>query len=183
MSSKPSPSDAPVSSVARNTETRPTTDEPTSNFSLSAAAVAGLGAGLVFLLLELLASALGAGTPIGPARATIKDVVDLTPGQYTTRGFISTLAIHFALSLAATAVLARLVHHWKTFIAIIIGGAFGGFLYTANVALTWTIAPDIAIGGKLALIANYIIFGAAAALIYKVLQHPDDREPADGTAY
>jgi len=174
-SAQASSSDVPVATIASNPETAETTTSPASNMmSLSSALVAGLGAGVVFLMLELLASSFGAGTPMGPARATIKDVIGLSPGQYTTGGLLGTLGVHFGLALLTTVVLARIVHAWKTYVAVILGGAFGGFLYTANVVLTWTIAAGVTIGGNLSLIANYVIFGATAAAIYKYWQHRND---------
>lgn len=163
-------SNVSAATIVSNPETARSRDR-SSHFHFSAALAAGLAAGVVFLLLELLASSFGAGTPIGPARATLKSFVGVAPGQFTTSSLLGTLAVHFGLSLLTTAILARLVHAWKTYVAAILGGAFGGFLYTANVVLTWTVSPDVTLGGNLAMIINYILFGATAALVYKYWQH------------
>ena len=162
--------DVPVATVASNPETvRPRSSDST--FDLPAALLAGLAAGVLFLLMELVASTLGAGTPMGPARATIKDLFGVAPGQFTTAGLLSTLGVHFALSLITAGFIGRLVHRFRTYIAVIFGGAFGGFLYTANVLLVWAGAPTVTIGGELAMIINYVVFGIAAAGAYKFWQH------------
>ena len=157
--------DVPGATVASNPETARPSETPSSRFIVSGALIAGLVAGGVFLLLEVLASSFGAGTPIGPARATVQNLFGVASGTF------STLTVHFGLALATTAVLGRVVHAWRTYVAVILGGAFGGFLYTANVVLLWASAPAVSIGGEMSLIVNYIVFGAVAAGIYKFWQH------------
>lgn len=162
--------DVPVATVASNPATaRPTTSPST--FHLSSALIAGLVAGTLFLLMEVVASWIGAGTPMGPARATVKDLFGIAPGQFTTTGLLSTLAVHFGLSLLTAGMIGRLIHRFRTYIAVILGGAFGGFLYTANVLIVWAGAPTVTIGGELAMIVNYVVFGMAAAAAYKAWQH------------
>lgn len=168
-----SATDVPVSSVSANPETAQseTTTGVDGNLNVRAVIEAGLVAGVVFLGLELFTSWLGASSPMGPARATLKGLFDVTAGQMSTSGLVGTLGIHFGLALATTLVLGRLIHHWRTYVALIFGAAFGGFLYTANVVLLWNAAPSVSLGGGLAIIANYAIFGGVAAAIYKARQH------------
>lgn len=171
--------DVPVSTVASNPKTA-RASSPDSTFSLSSALVAGLAAGVLFLLMEVAASTMGAGTPMGPARATIKDLFGAAPGQFTTTGLLGTLGVHFGLSLLTAGFIGRLVHRFRTYIAVILGGAVGGFLYTANVVLVWAGAPNVTIGGELAMIVNYVVFGAVAAGAYKFWQHRSEGEDVDG---
>jgi hypothetical protein len=168
-----STTDVPVSSVSANPETAKaeTTTGAEGNLNVRAVLEAGIVAGAVFLGLELFTSWLGASTPMGPARATVKGLFDVTAGQMSTSGLMGTLGVHFGLALTTTLVLGRLIHHWRTYVAMIFGGAFGGFLYTANVVLLWNVAPGVSLGGGLAIIANYALFGIVAAAIYKARQH------------
>ena len=161
------PADVPVASNPATARTR----SSDSTFDLPAALMAGLAAGVLFLLMEVIASTLGAGTPMGPARATIKDLFGVVPGQFTIGGLLGTLSVHFGLSLIAAGVIGRLVHRFRTYIAVILGGLFGGFLYTANVVLVWAGAPTVTIVGETAMIVNYVVFGVASAGVYKLRQH------------
>ena len=139
-------------------------------FGMRAMVEAGLAAGVVFLLLEVVASQFGAATPVGPARATIKSLLDVPTGQATSAGLAGTLTVHFGLALSTTFVLGVLVRRWKTYVATVFGLAYGGVLYTANVVLFAFTAPGPTIGSGLAIIVNYMLFGMVAAWVYKQRQ-------------
>lgn len=163
---------ASTSSTATETasETADTAGASPERITLRAVLEAGFVAGMVFLALEVLTGIAGASTPMGPARASIKGVFGVAPGQLTVGGTVGTLGVHFALALLTTLALGRMVHFWKTYVAVPIGLAFGGFLYTANVVLLSAVAPNATIGSGLGIIVNYALFGLVAAWIYKVRQ-------------
>jgi len=145
-------------------------DSARSRLSLRAVIEASLIAGAVFLVLEVVASAFGAASPMGPARASLKGLLGWTPGQLTAGQMAGTLAVHFGLALVTTLALGLLVHRLKTHIAVLAGFAFGGILYTANtVALGFFTPATLGIG--LAIIVNYLAYGALAGWIYKRRQH------------
>jgi hypothetical protein len=171
MSASADATDSPDIPIARAStgpasESAASTDDG-SPFRLRAALEAGVVAGIVFLLLEVVASQFGAATPVGPARATLKGLLGVPAGQATSAGLVGTLAVHFGLALATTIALAFLIRRWKTYVATIFGLAYGGVLYTANVVIFTFTAPGPTIGSGLAIIANYIVFGMIAAWVYK----------------
>jgi len=174
MSTPADATDSPNIPIARastgSVSESATSTDAGSSFRLRAALEAGAVAGTVFLLLEVIASQFGAATPLGPARATLKGLLDVPAGQATSAGLAGTLAVHFGLALATTIVLAFLIRRWKTYVATIFGLAYGGVLYTANVVIFTFTAPGPTIGSGLAIIINYIVFGMIAAWVYKQRQ-------------
>jgi hypothetical protein len=141
-----------------------------SSLDLRAVVAASLAAGALFLALELAASLVWDATPFGPARATLKSLFGFSADQITASGITGTLVVHFGLALLTTFVLALVVGRWKTYVAVPLGLAFGGFLYTANVLLLSFVAPAPFLTSDLTIIANYGLYGAASAWVYKARQ-------------
>lgn len=140
----------------------------TSRFSLLAGAEAGMLAGVVFLLLEYLSTVLlGADSPLGPARVTLRSILHLTPGTAAEPYLLAVLVVHFGLSVVTTQVLGgiiyRMVRHW----AITFGVLYGLLLYTINFFAFAFWLPGITAASDLFMFINYMIYGGLAAWLYR----------------
>jgi len=152
----------PTPSSPRN----PTVKRP--HFSLWASLEAGLLAGALFLLLESLSSWLvGAGSPMGPAKLTLRSILNLGPGAPTEPYVLTVLVVHFGLSLLTTAALGYLIHRVVRYWAVTLGVVYGLLLYGINFFLFAFWLPDITAATDLFMFTNYMIYGGGAAWIYQ----------------
>lgn len=142
-----------------------------------AAVLAGLVAGLVFLLFQLIATSIVLGESpwivlnqiaaivLGPAG--LVDSFALNPAA-----FILGLLIHFLFSILFTLLLAFIIHRWGLAVGIIGGALFGLALYGLNYyafarlfTLTWFSGMRSAY-----VILAHIVFGAVAGGVYEALE-------------
>ncbi|MFP4323912.1 MAG: hypothetical protein ACLFTK_15765 [Anaerolineales bacterium] len=145
------------------------------NVSWRAIPVAGLLAGTVFLLTNLLLSWLVFDIQPG---LFLRYVASLALGSdvLTTSGegaWIAGLGVHYALSLLFALVIAIVIHRWGLWVGIIGGGVLGLAIYAINL-YTMTLLFDwfFAINSTV-LAASHALFGAVAGGTYELFDHYD----------
>ncbi len=143
----------------------------------TAAVVAGIGAGAVLMVLELLwAATLG---DIGPWRISrMVAALVMGPGVLGSSDFslgLVTLALitHYAMGIASGLVIGVVIagFHYESSLGmmLVIGAAFGAVIYMVNFhAVSWIFPWFSELRGWGTLI-GHLVFGMAAALIYWTL--------------
>lgn len=139
----------------------------TSRIHLRAVLEAGLGAGVVFLLLEYITGLLGAATALGPATFTLQTALNVDPAASSSGLVAPALLLHFMLSLLTTGVLGVIVHRWTRQYALVAGALYGAFLYSGNVVLFTVFQPELGLLNDTLMLVNYALYGLTAAWIYK----------------
>lgn len=138
-----------------------------------AVTLAGLGAGALFLCLEVVtAYFFGTGTPFGPAHVTLHGLIGsqdvpqhLNPGLVLAGVFL-----HFSLSILLAFPLALMIHPWKTSTLVpVLGLLLGVVLYFLNFNLFSFAMPLLATVRDLSMLVHYMIFGLTTAWLYKRL--------------
>jgi len=125
-------------------------------------------AGLLFLLLEYLSTALlGAGSPMGPAQLTLHSILNLGSSTPTEPYWLTVLVVHFGLSLLTTFALGYLVHRVVRYWAVTLGVVYGLLLYAINFFVFAFWLPDITAATDLFMVVNYMIYGGTAAWLYQ----------------
>jgi hypothetical protein len=149
-----------------------------SGFRLRSAIVAGVLAGIVFMIVEMiLVSALG-GSPGWAVRSLAalvmgKDV--LTSPTVDVGMVVVALVIHFIRSIPSAIVVALIVHKRPLVQAVPLGALVGavlyGFIYVFYGAVgPWSQSPTQNASLSIAvLLTTYIVFGMSAAVFYKLL--------------
>lgn len=138
------------------------------HFSLRAGVEASMLAGALFLLLEYLSAVLlGADSPLGPARVTLRSMLNLGPDSATEPYLITVLFVHFGLSILTTCVLGYFIHRVVRYWAVTFGVVYGLLLYTINFFVFAFWLPDISAANDLFMFTNYMIYGGVAAWLYK----------------
>lgn len=141
----------------------------------SAAVKAGLIAGLVFLILEMLMVPMFlGGSPWGPPRmigaiALGRDVLP-PPGTFDLGVVIVAMIIHFILSVIFAAILAPLIGRMGMGAALALGALFGLGLYLVNFYGFTAIFPWFAMARNWVSIFSHIVFGILAAWTYKAFE-------------
>ncbi|MGH7477289.1 MAG: hypothetical protein ACRELD_13530 [Longimicrobiales bacterium] len=140
----------------------------------TAAIWAGIIAGAVFLMLELVMVPVFLGESAwGPPRmiAAIALGQDVLPPPATFDLVIVLVAmmIHFVLSVLYALVLAWFVSRLGTGAAVATGAAYGLALYVVNFYLFTTVFPWFAMARNWVSIVAHILFGVIAAWAYKRL--------------
>ena len=137
---------------------------------------AGLVAGTVFLLLNMILSPIllqldatviiryFASILMGPSALVTGDTVVLIVGILT----------HYALSILFTLVIAIVVHRWGLGVGIVGGAILGLSIYAINIyTLTLLFEWFFAINSPL-LLVSHVIFGAVAGGVYETLDNYDE---------
>lgn len=142
--------------------------------SLSAAVWAGLIAGLVFLVLEMvLVPVFGGGSPWGPPRmiAAIAMGPGVLPPPATFDLVIVLVAmlVHFVLAIVLGIVLAWLVKGRAQGVALAIGAVFGLVVYLVNFYGMTAVFPWFAMARNWISIFAHVVFGVVAAWSYLAL--------------
>ena len=132
---------------------------------------AGIAAGALFLLLEYLTTFLGATSPLGPANITFRQIINLSPTEPAQGYTAVVIVLHFGLALATTLVLATFIRRIRTYWAVTFGIVYGLLLYGINFFVFAIALPAITAASDGFMLANYMIYGGAAAWIYKVREH------------
>lgn len=146
------------------------------NVTWRAIPIAGLVAGTVFLLVNLV---------LMPAifqingLLVVRYIASLVLGSSVIDGtdagtLIVGLIIHYILSIVFALVIAIVIHRWGLVVGIIggalLGLAFYGInLYTMTVFFPWFFAIN-----NVLLIASHVLFGAVAGGIYELYDHYDE---------
>ncbi|MGU7780065.1 sodium:proline symporter [Burkholderia sp. PU8-34] len=139
---------------------------------------AAFGAAVVSTVVELLLWAIAGDDVIRnlirDARLTAAIVMGrrvlASPGGFDPLVMGVATVVHFSLSLAYTAVLAKVVRSMSLWAALVAGGAFGLVLYGINLHAFTAIFPwFIPVRGVITL-AAHLAFGITAAAIYRVVR-------------
>ena len=137
-----------------------------------AAILAGLAAGLVFLILEMVMVPLFlGGSPWAPPRmigAIImgRDVLP-PPGTFHGPAFLAATVVHFALSAIYGIVVGFMTHRTNIGTAVLVGLAFGLVLYFVNFYLFTEQFPWFANARNWVTIFSHIVFGGLVGWFYK----------------
>ena len=134
---------------------------------------AGIIAGLIFMMLEMIMVPLFMdGSPWGPPRmigaiALGKDVLP-PPATFDFVVVMVAVVVHLALSVIYAIILAWIISVAKTsfWVSILIGAVFGFVLYLVNFYLLTGIFPWFANARNWVSVFTHIIFGIGAAWAY-----------------
>ncbi len=159
----------------------------TRNLDWKAAAWAGIIAGAVFLLLEMvLVGTVGGGSPWGPPRMMAAMVMGEgvlpPPGTFDLGIVMVAMLIHFPLAIVFGFILGWGISRWKLGLAasIVVGTVFGLLLYFVNFYGLTAIWPWFAMARNLITIFAHAMFGLVLGWVYAAMaQHgAEEREPA-----
>lgn len=142
-----------------------------------AAVWAGLLAGLVFMMLEMIMVPVFLdGSPWGPPRMIAAIVMGEgvlpPPATFDLAILMVAMAVHFALSVAFAVPLAFAIQRMGTGAALAVGAVFGIVLYLVNFYLFTALFPWFAMARNWVSIFAHAVFGLAAAWAYKRWAHP-----------
>jgi hypothetical protein len=141
------------------------------NLNLKDAALAGIIAGLIFMMLEMiLVPMFMNGSPWGPPRmiAAIilgKEVLP-PPATFDLGVLMAAIMLHLMLSIIYVIILAMIVKSMSLGLAILIGAVFGFVLYLVNFYGMTGIFPWFANARNWVSIFSHIMFGIIAAWSY-----------------
>ena len=149
------------------------------SFNLKAAVWAGLIAGVVFMMLEmLLVGTIGGGSPWGPPRmiAAIgmgKDVLP-PPASFDLSIMIVAMLIHFVLAIVLGIVFALIVARWNMGLITmaVAGAAFGMVVYLITFYGFTALFPWFAMARNGISLFSHAMFGLVLGWSYYVLARP-----------
>lgn len=150
---------------------------------MRAAILAGIVAGLVFLVAELLlVPMLLGGSAWGPPRMIAAIVLgeEVLPPPATFDGFIvlTAVAFHLVLSILYAVVFALVARTWSLGMAVLAGTLFGLLLYALNFYGMTALFPWFAEARNGVSIFAHALFGAVLGLVYKMRQRVPRVAPA-----
>lgn len=145
-----------------------------------AAVWAGLIAGLVFMMLEMIMVPLFlGGSPWGPPRMiaaiALGGSVLPNPPPPPTFDFgviMTAVVVHLILSIVFAIALAFVIRRMELGMALLVGAAFGLVLYFVNFYGFTAVFPWFAMARNWVSIFSHIVFGAVAAWVYLRLVRP-----------
>ncbi|MDQ3205688.1 MAG: hypothetical protein M3Q40_04130 [Pseudomonadota bacterium] len=155
--------------------TTPSTRHPAIN--AKAAVWAGVIAGLVFVMLEMMMVAMFlGGSPWGPPRmiaaiAMGRDVLP-PPATFDLTILMVAMAIHLVLSIILAFVFALIVKGRPLGTTVIIGAVFGLALYLINFYLMTAVFPWFAEARNWVSIFVHIVFGVVLGWVYAGFSRP-----------
>lgn len=145
-----------------------------------AAIWAGIIAGMVFMMLEMiLVGTVGGQSPWGPPRMiaamAIGESVLPPPATFDFGIMMVAMIIHFALSVALGFILGWAISHWRMSMmtAIITGLVFGLAVYFVDFHLMTAIFPWFAMARGAISILAHAVFGLVLGGVYHALAKPD----------
>ena len=155
---------------------------------IKAAIWAGIIAGVVFMMLEMvLVATVGGGSPWGPPRmiAAIgmgKDVLP-PPATFDLGVMIVAMAIHFVLAILLGMILGLIVSRWKLGLmaSIGVGAIFGLAVYLVNFYGFTALFPWFAMARTPITLLTHVMFGTVLGWSYHALavRHFASRAEAD----
>ncbi len=155
-----------------------------------AAIVAGLAAGLVFMMLEMvLVGTIGGQSPWGPPRMiaaiAMGEGVLPPPATFDMGIMMVAMMVHFPMSIILAAVLGWAISHWRMNLmtSLIVGTIFGLVVYFVGFYVMTGVFPWFAMArGGIAIFAH-AMFGLVLGWTYHVIAKPnslDERSTATG---
>ena len=157
---------------------------------MKAAIWAGIIAGVVFMMLEMvLVATVGGGSPWGPPRmiAAIgmgKDVLP-PPATFDLGVMMVAMAIHFVLAILLGIILGLIISRWKLGLmaSIGVGAVFGLVVYLVNFYGSTALFPWFAMARTPITLMTHVSFGAVLGWSYHALavRHFVSRGVTDAT--
>ncbi len=140
----------------------------------SAAVWAGLIAGTIFLLINMLLTSIYLGSPWVIVRLIASVLMGKgvlpPPATFDPAIFIVSLVVHIPLSILFSCLLAIILHRWGLFVGILGGALFGLALYLINFYTFSLVFPWFFPMRSWIMALSHIIFGALAGGIYEGLE-------------
>lgn len=139
------------------------------------AVIAGLVAGAIFLLVEMIARAAVTG---GSPWITVRYIAAIVMGEdalpppptFDATIFVIALLVNFVLAVIFTLILATIIHEWDVLVGIVVGALFGLALYAINYYTFTRFFPWFFPVRNWTDVFSHILFGAVAGGIYEVLE-------------
>ena len=140
-----------------------------------AATVAGLIAGSIFFVLQMIGRAflVGGSLWIAPryiAAIVLGEEVLPPPATFDLGIFVVAFVVNLVLSVAFALILAAIIHEWELWFGVIVGALFGLALYLINYYTFSRFFPWFFPIRSWVDIMAHIIFGALAGGIYEALE-------------
>jgi uncharacterized membrane protein YagU involved in acid resistance len=147
--------------------------EPRRAWDVRAAGLAGINAGLIFVMLEMILMPRFLGdSPWMPPRMIAAIVMGqdvLSAATFDSSVFLVALVVHLILSLIYAVILAAVVHQLDLGMSLLVGAIFGLVLYFVNFYAFTVLFPWFATARNWVSIVSHLAFGIAAAWTYKGL--------------
>lgn len=139
------------------------------------AIIAGLVAGLVFLLAEMIGRAAVTG---GSPWITVRYIAAIVMGEdvlpppptFDTVIFVVALLVNFVLAVVFTMILAAIIHEWDLVVGILVGALFGLAIYAINYYTFTRFFPWFFPVRNWTDILSHLLFGAVAGGVYEALE-------------
>lgn len=145
------------------------------NVTWKAIPIAGLAAGTVFLLINMIFNPIVLGID---ALFILRYFAALILGAdaLTDAGeliIVVGILVHYALSLLFAVVIAIIIHRWGLWVGIIGGAILGLSLYAINLYTMTVFFPWFFAINNTILAVSHVLFGAVAGGVYESLDHFD----------
>lgn len=139
------------------------------------AVIAGLVAGLVFLLAEMIGrAAVTGGSPWIVVRYIAAIVMGENvlppPPTFDAVIFVVALLVNFVLAVIFSMILAAIIHEWELVVGIVIGALFGLAIYAINYYTFTRFFPWFFPVRNWTDILSHVLFGAVAGGVYEALE-------------
>lgn len=140
---------------------------------LKAGALAGLIAGVVFMMMEMGLVAMAGDSPWGPPRMiaaiVLGEGVLPPPATFDLMILMSAMAVHLMLSIVIGVGFTLVARRFGLVMAVVAGAVVGLGLYVVNFYGFTTIFPWFAMARNTISIASHIAFGVVLGLSYRML--------------
>jgi hypothetical protein len=140
----------------------------------SAAVWAGLISGIVFLLANMILTAVYLGSPWVIVRLLSSIILGPgvlpPPATFSVSTFLVSLAVHLPLSIGFACLIAVVLHRWGLFVGIFGGAVFGLALYFINFYTFSFFFPWFFPMRSWMMAVSHLLFGALAGGIYEALE-------------
>jgi uncharacterized membrane protein YagU involved in acid resistance len=151
-------------------------------FNAKTAVVAGLAAGLIFLMVEMILVPVTGGAPFGPPRMMAAIVMGQSvlppPATFDAAIFAVAMIVHFVLSIVLGLIWGLIGGRFSGATALAAGGAFGLIIYLVNFYGMTAVFPWFAMARNWVTILAHIIFGLSLAGVYLKLAKPSPQMSA-----
>lgn len=142
----------------------------TPRLDVKAAAIAGLIAGLVFMMMEMALVAATTGSPWGPPRMIaaigLGEGVLPPPATFDLTVMMVAMAIHFGLSIVLGLIWAVLAGRLSGMVALLVGVGFGLVVYVVAFYGMTAVFPWFAMARGWIGIVSHAVFGLVLAWAY-----------------
>lgn len=157
------------------------------SISWKAAIWAGIMAGLVFMMLEIvLVGTIGGQSPWGPPRMiaamAMGESVLPPPATFDLAIMMVAMMIHFTMSVALGVILGWAISHWRMSLmtAVIAGVVFGLLVYFVDFYLMTAIFPWFAMARGGISIFAHAMFGLVLGWTYHAIAKPNRQNERSG---